>query len=89
MTFFEIPRPLCLKGFHLSLYSLSSGEGKKKVVLTDSFLCVFVRRDDALDIIIDDIDWHFDKVKFRKIEQMMQMVEGEKEGMRRWSYGKP
>ena len=28
MAFFEIPRPLCLKGLHLSLYSLSSGEGK-------------------------------------------------------------
>ena len=27
-VFFEIPRPLCLKGLHLSLYSLSSGEGK-------------------------------------------------------------
>ena len=26
--FFEIPRPLYLKGLHLSLYSLSSGEGK-------------------------------------------------------------
>jgi len=41
-----------------------------------------------LDIKIDNIDWHFDKVKCRRIEQMMQMVEGEKEGMRRWSYGK-
>jgi len=34
-----------------------------------------------LDIIIDDIDSHFDKVKFRKIEQMMpqlmKMVESE------------
>ena len=39
-----------------------------------------------MDIIIDDIDSHFDKVKFRKIEQMMpklmKMVEGELRSMR-------
>ena len=37
--------------------------------------------------LLDDIDYHFDKVKCRKIEQMMpqlmKMVESEMEGMRR------
>lgn len=37
--------------------------------------------------LLDDIDYHFDKVKCRKIEQMMPklmtMVESEMEGMRR------
>ena len=36
--------------------------------------------------LLDDMDYHFDKVKFRKIEQMMpklmKMVESEMEGMR-------
>lgn len=41
-----------------------------------------------MDIIIDDIDSHFDKVKFRKIEQMMQMVEGEKENFSQRGTGK-
>ena len=42
---------------------------------------------DLFNALLDDIDYHFDKVKCRKIEQMMpqlmKMVESEMEGMRR------
>lgn len=42
--------------------------------------------EDLANELLDDIDYHFDKVKCRKIEQMMpqlmKMVESEKEGMR-------
>ena len=43
--------------------------------------------EDLANELLDDIDYHFDKVKCRKIEQMMPklmgMVEGEMGGMRR------
>ena len=43
--------------------------------------------DNLANELLDDIDYHFDKVKCRKIEmmmpQLMKMVESEKEGMRR------
>ena len=43
--------------------------------------------DDLANDLLDDIDYHFDKVKCRKIEmmmpQLMKMVEGEMEGVRR------
>lgn len=43
--------------------------------------------EDLANVLLDDIDYHFDKVKCRKIEQMMprlmMMVESEMEEMRR------
>ena len=43
--------------------------------------------EELCDELLDDIDYHFNKVKCRKIEGMlpklMKMVEGEMEGMRR------
>ena len=43
--------------------------------------------EELCDELLDDIDYHFDKVKCRKIElmmsQLMKMVESEMEGMRR------
>lgn len=42
--------------------------------------------EDLSNELLDDIDYHFNKVKCRKIEQMMprlmRMVESEMEGMR-------
>ena len=43
--------------------------------------------DELATILLDDIDYHYNKVKCRKIEglipKLMKMVEGEMEGMRR------
>ena len=42
--------------------------------------------EDLADILLDDIDYHYNKVKCRKIERMlpklMKMVEGEERSMR-------